>query len=270
MNHFWTPAQKSIFGMIHLWPLPGSPGYSGLLADIEQQAVQDAEKLIRGGVDGLMIENFGDIPFFKDANRPHTIAIMTRIILKVKALSDLPIGVNVLRNDIQAALGIASAVEAQLVRVNVHTGVMVTDQGIVEGKAAESIRYRQELGLHCALFADVDVKHAAQLGNFSIEALATDTAYRGLADGLIVSGSGTGQPADPSVIRRVRAAVPDRPIWIGSGLSRANLAELWPLVDGAIVGTEFKIDGVSTNPVDPGRVAEFMSACRSRSFGVIT
>ncbi len=262
MDFFSQTNQKKIIGMVHLAALPGSPGFSGSFNTLEQEALTDAEALTAGGVDAIMIENFGDVPFFKYDNEPHTIAFMTRLALKIKAKSGLPIGINVLRNDIRAALGIAAAVEADFVRVNVHTGAMITDQGIIEGAAADTLRYRQQLGINMPILADISVKHATQLGSFTLEEMAKDTAYRGLADGLIVSGSGTGQPTDPETIRRVKTAVPDRPILVGSGLSLATIDDILPLIDGAIVGTAFKQDGASTNPVDQGRVVEFMERCR--------
>ncbi|OQY27870.1 MAG: hypothetical protein B6244_08960 [Candidatus Cloacimonetes bacterium 4572_55] len=256
--------QIRVIGMVHLSPLPGSPRFGGSIAQIEENALRDARLLVENGVDGLMIENFGDAPFYKDRVRSHTIALIARIAWQIRELTnDMPIGINVLRNHAAAAIGIASAVGASFVRVNIHTGAMLTDQGVIEGRAAQTMRYRREIGCGALVMADVAVKHATRLGEFTLEDIARDTAYRGCADALILSGAGTGLPTSPESARRVKQAVPDRPIWIGSGVNVHNLEQYAPMIDGAIVGTEFKIDALTTNPVDPKRVAAFIKKIRN-------
>ena len=106
------------------------------------------------------------------------------------------LGFNVLRNDAQAALALCAACGGSFIRVNVHTGAMLTDQGIIEGNAFETLRYRQRICPGAQIFADVHVKHAVPLGNWAIGDSARDAVERGLADALIVSGIGTGHAAD--------------------------------------------------------------------------
>lgn len=257
------PNQKYVIGMVHLRPLPGSPQFSGSLDQVLITALTDVETLTQNGVDAIMIENFGDVPFYKADVAPHTIALMTLLAHEIRQQTHKPLGINVLRNDVRAALGIALAVKAAFVRVNVHTGVMITDQGMIEGRAAETLRYRSQLGLKCAILADVAVKHAVPLGDLSLTDAAKDTAYRGLADGLIVSGSGTGQPTSLAVVQQVRQAVPDRPLLIGSGISADNIGEYIDQIDGVIVGSSFKKDNNPNNPVDARRVSHFMETWHS-------
>ncbi len=254
--------RKPIIGMVHLQPLPGSPLYGGSLQRIIDAAIEDAGVLNNCDIDGILIENFGDIPFFKDECDPHTISLMTRIGWQIGQITKKSIGINVLRNNVRAALSIALAIEAEFVRVNVHTGAMLTDQGIVEGRAAETLRYKRQIESQSAIMADVDVKHATPLGSFSLEEVAKDTAYRGLADALIVSGSGTGEPIKLEVVKRVRRAVPDRPLFAGSGICFQNIADYIEYIDGVIIGTAFKKEGLTTYPVDKDRVEQFATEFR--------
>jgi membrane complex biogenesis BtpA family protein len=156
---------------------------------------------------------------------------------------------------------VASAVDFDFVRVNVHTGAMVTDQGIVEGNAAATLRERAELAPTVAVLADVDVKHAHPLGaGFDLAEAARETAYRGLADGLIVTGKGTGSPARLDDLRTVREAVPDRVVLVGSGVTSDTVAEVLQIADGVIVASALKPDADVTAPIDPDRARRFIDA----------
>ncbi len=250
--------------MVHLCPLPGSPSESHHLDEIVRLAVADAKALADAGFDALMIENFGDAPFRATEADPHTVAAMTVVARCVRRAVELPLGINVLRNDARAALAVATATEAAFVRVNVHTGVYATDQGIIAGQADETLRYRRRLNADVAILADVHVKHALPVSNPSIAEAAEEAAYRGKADGLIVSGTATGKPTRLEDLRAVRQAVPDRPIYVGSGASAASIRDLLQLADGAIIGTAIKQDGRTTAPVDPSRARAVVQAARSR------
>ena len=255
-------ASRPIFGMIHLRPLPGAPLFAGSLDAVIEAALADARALAAGGCDGMVFENFGDRPFFKDGVPPETVAAMTRLIADVTREVALPFGVNVLRNDASSALAIAAATGAAFIRVNVHTGAMLTDQGIIEGRAAETLRLRARLAPHVLVFADHRVKHAAPLAEVDEEQAAKDLRQRGLADAVIVSGRETGAAPDAARFARVRAAV-DGPLLVGSGLSEAN-AGTFADADGAIAGTSIKRDGRVDAPVDAARVARLVAAFRSR------
>jgi membrane complex biogenesis BtpA family protein len=260
--HDLFPKRPTIVGMVHLLPLPGAPRYGGDLEAVLRRAVEDAEALAAGGVDGVMVENFGDVPFYPERVPAETIAAMTRAARAVVEAVPAPVGVNVLRNDAAAAVAIAGVVGASFVRVNVHTGAMWSDQGLLQGRAHETLRLRRALGAQVFILADVLVKHAAPPAPLRIESVARDLIERGLADGLIVSGEGTGAATDAEEIRRVKAVAGDTPVWIGSGLTAASAAQLLALADGAIVGTSLKRNGEVLAPVDADRVRRLMEAVR--------
>ncbi|GAB7091947.1 BtpA/SgcQ family protein [Halorubrum luteum] len=263
---FGTP--RPVVGMVHLPPLPGSPTADDdgerAIERVVDRAVADAEALTSGGVDAVMIENFGDVPFHPDDVPKHTVASMTRAAAAVAADIDLPIGINVLRNDADAAMSVAAAVGAAFVRVNVHTGSRVTDQGVVDGRAHRTLRLQDRLGVDIGVFADVDVKHSAPLSDASgaLQSIP-DTAERGLADAVIVSGHGTGEPADETTLRAVveerDAHGLDTPVLVGSGVRSETVAETLRVADGVVVGTALKEGGETTAPVDLDRVRELVS-----------
>ena len=254
MSAFFRHRLKPVIGVVHLRPLPGSPRWIGDLELVIDCARADAKAYARGGVDAVIIENFGDAPFTKANVGPETVAAMTAAGIAVRATIKIPIGFNVLRNDACAALALCAACGGSFVRVNVHTGAMLTDQGVIEGDAYNTIRYRQRICPDVLLFADVHVKHAVPLANLSIEDSARDTLERGLADAIIISGTGTGVAADIGDVERVRRACPKAKILLGSGVTVENAPEYLQFADGVIVGTSLKVGGKLDNPVDPKRV----------------
>ena len=255
---------KLLLGVVHLLPLPGSPrGGLAPLEDIIVRARRDAEALLSAGFNGYVIENFGDAPFYSGPVPSHVLTLMTRVALTLPRQNSL-IGVNVLRNDAQGALAVSLAAELDFIRVNVHTGAAVTDQGIIEGQAARTVRRREELAPGVAILADVDVKHASPLGSrYDISEAAREAAYRGLADGLIVTGTSTGRAVSVSDLDTVTRAVPDRPVFAGSGVSVDTARETLKLAAGIIVGTAVKEAGDVEAPVDAKRCREFVDAARS-------
>jgi membrane complex biogenesis BtpA family protein len=246
---------KLLLGVVHLRPLPGAPRWHGNLDAVLEHAVQDARAYERGGAHALFIENFGDVPFTKTGVGPETVAAMTAAGRAVRDAVSLPLGFNVLRNDARAALALCAVCEGSFIRVNVHTGAMLTDQGLVEGDAFETLRYRRVLCPSAQIFADVHVKHAVPLGDWQIGDSARDALERGLADALIVSGAGTGLAADEADLQAVRAACPNARLLLGSGVSVENIRTYLPLADGFIVGTSLKAGGNVSRPVDSRRVA---------------
>jgi len=250
----------SLIGMVHLLPLPGSPRFGGSFDQVLVRAVEDARALTGAGFSALMVENFGDDPFFADEVPPVTVAAVTAAVNAVQAAVTVPIGVNVLRNDAIAALGIAAVTGAAYIRVNVLTGTMFTDQGTIQGKAAAVVRERMRLCPDTLILADVFVKHASPPPGLSIERAGADTWERGGADALIVSGQGTGTEPDFDQARRLRQALPEARILIGSGATPANLTRLAQAANGAIVGTSVKVGGHAAGAVDPARASALVKA----------
>ena len=244
--------------MVHLLPLPGAPLFGGSMDAVIEAAARDAEALAAGGCDGIVFENFGDRPFFPIPGK-ETIAAMTRVIAQV---ARGVFGVNVLRNDPAGALAVAAATGASFIRVNVHTGAMLTDQGLIQGDAAATLRLRAAIAPDVAIFADHMVKHATPLAAIDEAQAAKDLRERGLADAIIISGSETGAPADAAQLERLRGAV-DAPLVIGSGLTAEN-AHTFATADAAIAGTSIKRDGRVGAPVDQARVERLVAAFKQR------
>jgi membrane complex biogenesis BtpA family protein len=226
------------------------------------QALADAQAYVAGGIERLIVENYHDAPFFKEGVSSGTVAAITRAVDCISAINGVEeVGVNVLRNDAAAAIGIAAATDADFIRVNVHTGAMFTDQGLVEGRAAETVRTRARIAPNCRIYADVHVKHATPMAGERLEDAARDAVHRGRADGLIVSGVATGAAPAKEQVERVRKAVgAEVPIMIGSGFSLDTARSLLAFADVAIVGTAAKRDGRVENEVDASRVKELVAA----------
>jgi hypothetical protein len=251
-----------IIGVVHLLPLPTSPRWGGNLKAVISRAEQEATALAAGGVDGIIVENFFDAPFAKDGVDPAIISAMTIIVDRLKNMVMLPIGINILRNDSHSAMAVAACVEAEFIRVNVLTGVMATDQGLIEGQAHQLLRYRRELGVNVGILADVLVKHARPLGTPNLTTAVQDTIERGLADGVILSGWATGSPPSLEDLELASAAAGDTPVFIGSGASWENIGRLMQAADGVIVASSLKRKGKITETIDPLRVAQFVEAAR--------
>ena len=257
--------ERTVIGMVHLVPLPGSPRWAGSMRDVIAAALADARALIDGGVDALLVENFGDAPFTPGRVEPATVAAMSVVAVEVRR--EFPrtrLGLNVLKNDARAALGVAAAVGAEFIRVNVHAGAVLADQGVVQSDAYGTLRDRRLLGVDVAIVADVGGKHAVPLAPVETEQMARDLVHRGLADALVVSGAATGQATPLGEVKRVRSAVPDIPLLIGSGVTAETAAELLSVADGLIVGTSVKRDGDVRQPVDRARVEKLVAAARRR------
>jgi len=247
-----------LIGMIHLEPLPGAPGYGGSMDAILDRARVDALAIAAAGFEGIMVENFGDAPFYTDDAPKVTIAAMSRAVSEVAAIG-LPTGVNVLRNDGLGALAVAAATGARFIRINVLSGTMYTDQGPIVGSAALVARARRELCPDVAIMADVFVKHATPPAGLTLVDATNDLVERGGADAVIVSGAGTGAATSLDDLKTV-ANRSDLPVYVGSGANAATIRDILAIGDGAIVGSDTKIDGIATNPVDPTRAVAVVQA----------
>jgi len=256
---------KPVIGMLHVPALPGSPNNTLSLDDIIQWVIHDATALVSGGVDALIIENFGDVPFYRDRVPAHTATFLTRLGCAVKNdFGSVPLGINVLRNDAVTALAVAAAVPAQFIRVNIHTGARLTDQGIIQGDAAETLRYRKTLGADVKIFADVNVKHSAPLAARPLADDVADTIERGLADAIIVTGSATGKKTPLDDLKSAKTAAGSTPVIAGSGVDIQTIADVLKIADGVIVGTALKKDRRTTNGVDPDTVRKLIDAAHLR------
>ena len=255
----WKNQRKIVIGMLHLPALPGSPLSRKSLNQIRDMLLRDVEVLTKGGVHGLMMENFGDVPFYPERVSAHVIAYMTALACAVRDASELPLGINVLRNDGMAALAVAHASDASFIRVNVLCGARVADQGLIQGIAHDLLRERAILrAANVKIFADVDVKHSAALAERPLEDEVDDLIERALADAIVVSGAGTGKATDPAKASLVKRVAPQTPLFIGSGITPGTVRQFLECADGFIVGTALKKGGLATNAVELSRVKALM------------
>jgi len=254
-----------LIGMVHLLPLPGSPQWGGSMDAVVDAALRDARALVDGGIDAVIVENYGDVPFTPTRVEAATVAAMSVAAHAIRqALPSTPLGVNVLRNDGRSALAVATAVGARFIRINVHAGAVLADQGLVHSDAYATLRDRRLLGADVLIFADVQAKHAVPLAPVELEMEARDLVHRGLADAVIVTGTATGEPTSLGDVKRVRSAIPHVPILVGSGVTPGTIGETLAIADAVIVGTSLKVDGNVTKPVDPVRVRKLCAAARER------
>jgi membrane complex biogenesis BtpA family protein len=237
------------------------------LEGIRRRAIEDAEALAEGGVHALMLENYGDVPFYPGRTPTITATHMTAVALEIRRRLPLPLGVNVLRNDGLTALAVAHAAGAQFIRVNVLCGARVTDQGLILGIAHDLLRERAALESEILIFADVNVKHSAPLAARPLADEVADLIHRGRADAVIVSGAATGQPTDVEELKQVESAAGETPVLVGSGVTAESISQFAPYADGFIVGTSVKQDGVVENPVDRARVRELVRRGRRETTG---
>jgi hypothetical protein len=262
---FGTP--KPVIGMVHCWPLPGAPGYTGYGMDsIIAHAVRDAQALAAGGCHGIIVENMWDIPFRSGPNvQPESIAAQAVVAHAVKAAVDLPLGINLVHNGGTALLGIAVAAGASFIRVCMFTGAGIWDAGSWdEGCAADLLRRRKDLHAEqIKIFADVDKKHSVRFPGIDLATHIEWTRFFG-ADALIISGRMTGDAPDLAKVRQARALAGARPLLLGSGTDAQNIAAFMEVADGVIVGSSIKADGDIVNPVDVKRVRRLVHAASGK------
>lgn len=256
----WAGVPAPFIGVVHLRPLPGSPKYAGPLAGVREAALADATTLAKGGAHGILIENYGDAPYFPRRVPAYVLTTMAVIAAEVRRAVGLPVGVNVLRNDGLGAMAVAAAAELSFIRVNVLCGTFVADQGLLPAIAHRLLRMRARLGVRVAIWADVRVKHAAPLVPRDLAVEAQELVERGGADALIVTGAATGRPVIVDDLETVAKAVPATPVLVGSGARAENVAELLPLAAGFIVGSALKPDGRLDAPISLEHVRRFAAA----------
>jgi membrane complex biogenesis BtpA family protein len=254
-----------VIGVVHCPPFPGAPRYQGApTEEIHATALADAMAYANGGVDGLIIENHGDVPFSKPGDiGPETAAFMAVTTDRIKRETGLPVGINVLANAAVPALAIASAASAAFVRVNQWANAYVANEGLIEGAAATALRYRARLRADgIRVFADAHVKHGSHaiVSDRALEELVRDVEFFD-ADAIIATGQRTGDAASLDYLRQIRAATV-LPMLVGSGCTEHNVAEILSVVDAVIVASSLKVGGVWWNPVDEAKVRDFMKAAR--------
>lgn len=257
---------KALIGMIHCPAFPGAPRYRGAsMDDIYDTCMRDAERLVQGGMHGLIVENHGDIPFSKpDDIGPETPAFLSVVTDRIKRAFGLPIGINVLANAPLPALATAVAGGADFIRVNQWANAYVANEGFMEGRAAEALRYRSLLRAeHVRIFTDAHVKHGSHaiVADRSIPELTRDLGFFD-SDCIIATGQRTGDSASMDEIDEIGGAT-HLPLLVGSGVTEDNIVAILGRTNGVIVASSLKEGGVWWNPVEPERVRRFVAAAEA-------
>lgn len=263
--NYLTPRRPALIAMIHVGALPGSPRAEKSVAQLAAQAVQEARLLTDGGVDAILLENMHDVPYLNRAVGPEIIAGMTAVCAAVRAATKLPLGVQVLAGANQAALAVAQAAGCQFIRAEGFVFAHVADEGLMAlADAGPLLRYRRAIGAtDIAILADIKKKHSAHAMTADVDLVETARAAEFFgADGVIVTGTATGSPADPKDVAAVRKAV-GIPVLVGSGVTPDNLAAFAPNARAVIVGSDLKKNGDWRNPPDPSRVQAMVDAIQS-------
>ncbi|MGC8817506.1 MAG: BtpA/SgcQ family protein [Candidatus Bipolaricaulaceae bacterium] len=256
--------KKPIIGMVHLPPLPGSPGYRGNpLEEIVRFAVREAKALEEGGIDAILIENFHDYPYPLEKVPTPTLIAMAVVAQQVKEETNVPVGVNLLFNDFENELYLAWCLGLDFIRVEGFVDLLFSDMGPLFPAAPKLMRLKQELGAEgVAILADVQGKYTQAFPARDVADSARDAIERGRADAVVLTGARTGQTAPLEMVRHLKSELPAARVLLGSGITPEMVADFLGVADGAIVGSYFKYEGNVHNPVDPERVRRLMEAAR--------
>lgn len=250
---------KTTIGMVHAGALPGTPQNRLPAGEVRRQAVAEAQLLARCGMEALLLENMHDRPYLNRQAGPEVVATLAVIAAAIKAETGLPTGIQVLAGANREALAIALAANLDFIRAEGFVFAHLADEGWMDSDAGNLLRYRKQIGAdHIQIFTDIKKKHSshAVTADISMEETARAAGFF-LSDGLIVTGSSTGEPADPAEAERVKKCTP-LPVIIGSGITADNLHRFWTAADAFIVGSSLKTEGKWYNPVEESRVRAFV------------
>jgi uncharacterized protein len=255
---FLGPKKKAVIAMAHIGALPGAPLYDarGGLSKLIDGVLADIEALQTGGVDAIMFGNENDRPYVFKAPA-EGIAAMTAVVTAVKPVLKVPFGVNYLW-DPTASVAIGATTGASFVR-EIMTGLFASDMGLWNPDCASAARLKHNLGRDdMKLLFNINAEFAHSLDQRPIALRARSAVFSSLADAILVSGPLTGQSASQSDLRSVAEAITDVPVFANTGVNIDNVTDVLSLVSGVVIGTHFKVDGNTWNPVDGARVRRFM------------
>lgn len=247
--------------MVHLLPLPGSPLWAGSLDAVVERALEEAQVYREAAYDALIMENMHDVPYLPGRVGPETVAAMAVVGRELRALG-LPLGVQVLAAANQEALAVALAAGAEFIRAEAFVFGHVADEGWLGAQAGELLRYRRSIGAErVAVFADLKKKHSAHAVTADVSLAETARAAQFFrVDGVVVTGTATGQETSAAEVADVAAAV-DLPVLVGSGVTPANVGT-YPAARGLIVGSWVKHAGLWSEPLDAERVRRLAASRR--------
>ena len=242
--------------MIHVSALPGTPAYGGRISEIMRKVEEEVQIFAELGIDGILIENMHDTPYLKRQVGPEITASMTMAAHCARARFTGPIGVQILAGANQSALAVALAAELDFVRAEGFVFGHLADEGWMESDAGQLLRYRKLIGAeHIPILADIKKKHASHAVTQDVNLVETAmAAHFFAADGIIVTGTSTGKSVNAGDLEALQPTRRKLPLWIGSGLTAENLVDLYPFIDGAIVGSWIKKEGYWKNALEPARI----------------
>lgn len=253
--------RKPVIGMVHLPALPGSP-YAGACTrqELLDAAMRDRDALLEAGFDAISISNEGDRPYVTSVP-PETVALFTYLASELTRGLEIPFGCGVLL-DPRASLSVARAIGAHFVRMTYS--VEAGSFGLVVQSPGELLRYRRAIGAdNVGLLANYSAHFSTSLDSRPITELARTYAALSPPDAIQVHGAGAGIPPPLADVEAIRAAVPEVPVLVASGVTETIVGEVLEVADGAIVGTCLKHGGRIYNPVDPERAKRFMHLART-------
>lgn len=252
-----------IIGMIHLKALPGTPGYTNNNNEILETALKEAQLYKKAGIDALAIENMHDVPYIKNEVGHEISAMMTLIGSQIKQTTQLPCGIQVLSSANRAALAVAKAANLDFIRAEGFVFGHLADEGYIDSCAGDLLRYRKQIDAEeIAVFTDIKKKHSshALTSDISLEETAKTAEYF-RSDGLIITGTSTGEEANIEEVKTVKKAC-KIPVIVGSGVTLKNLETYLPIADALIVGSWFKEDGHWKNALNYNKIARFMEEAK--------
>ncbi len=249
---------KPVIGMIHLKALPGTPKNSLNSSEIIRAALEEADIYTKAGIDAIMIENMHDVPYLKGNVGHEVSSLMTLIGYLIKQRTQLPVGIQILAGANLEALAAAKAAGLDFIRAEGFVFAHVADEGFIEAQAGELLRYRKNINAEeIAIFTDIKKKHSSHSITNDVSLLDTAKAAKFfLSDGIIITGNHTGVSASVEELNSLKDLA--TPVLIGSGITKDNVADYWPLCDGMIVGSYFKKEGYWENELEYNRISEFM------------
>ena len=248
---------KKWIGVIHLPPLPDSPGYSGNWEQSIHLAIEEAKLFQKAGAWGVIVENYGDAPFYPAKVPPITPSCLAILAYEIRKQTSLEVGINCLRNDAVSALGAAVASGCSFIRVNIWSGVYATDQGLLSGIAHTVLRLRKQWSpdTPVRIFADFHVKHATPLFKQELSEAFQSFIERSLPDAVLLTGSSTGRAPTLDEVKMLSHLCPEGiELYIASGMTPENIHNYFHYVDGVIVSSALRKEGKAGFPLDEQRL----------------
>jgi hypothetical protein len=251
---------RPVIGMVHLPALPGSPYATSMTRrELLAAAQRDLGALLDAGFDAISISNEADRPYVTTMP-PETIALFTWLATELTRDLEIPFGCGALIDPF-ASLAIARAIGAHFIRVSYSVeagafGLMVQTPGAI-------LRHRRAIGADdVGIVANYTAHFGTSLDSRPIDEVARTYAALAPPDAIQIHGAGAGVPPPRELIEGVKAAVPDVPVLVASGVAADAVGDALAIADGIIVGTWLKVDGHIYNPIDPERARRFMEAVR--------